>query len=84
MSPTCIIDTKRTNEDFQVMLQTTPARCAAHPLLISGGESEKRPISSGLKGSIVRKVAVDKTRSSLERNLVTINQKQDTWTSAVF
>ena len=30
---------------------------------------------TGLKGSIVRKVAVDKTRSSLERILVTIKQK---------
>ena len=30
---------------------------------------------TGLKGSIVRKVAVDKTRSSLERVLVTIKQK---------
>ncbi len=30
---------------------------------------------TGLKGSIVRKVAVDKTRSSLERLLVTIKQK---------
>jgi hypothetical protein len=28
-----------------------------------------------LKGSIVRKVAVDKTRSSLERVLVTIKEK---------
>jgi hypothetical protein len=31
----------------------------------------------GLKGSIVRKVAVDKSRSSLERVLVTIQQKLD-------
>ena len=30
---------------------------------------------TGLKGSIVRKVAVDKTRSSLERVLVTVKQK---------
>ena len=30
---------------------------------------------TGLKGSIVRKVAVDKTRSSLERVLVTIKQE---------
>jgi hypothetical protein len=30
---------------------------------------------TGLKGSIVRKVAVDKTRSSLERALVSIKQK---------
>jgi hypothetical protein len=30
---------------------------------------------TGLKGSIVRKVAVDKTRSSLERVLVTIKQQ---------
>ena len=30
---------------------------------------------TGLKGSVVRKVAVDKTRSSLERLLVTIKQK---------
>jgi len=29
---------------------------------------------TGLKGSIVRKVAVDKTRSSLERALATIKQ----------
>jgi hypothetical protein len=32
---------------------------------------------TGLKGSIVRKVAVDKSRSSLERVLVTIQQKLD-------
>ena len=30
---------------------------------------------TGLKGDIVRKVAVDKTRSSLERVLVTIKQE---------
>ena len=30
---------------------------------------------TGLKGSIVRKVAVNKTRSSMERALVTIKQK---------
>ena len=30
---------------------------------------------TGLKGSIVRKVAVDKTRSSLERVLMTVKQK---------
>ena len=30
---------------------------------------------TGLKGSIVRKVAVDKTRSSMERVLMTIKQK---------
>ncbi len=33
---------------------------------------------TGLKGSIVRKVAVDKTRSSLERALVSVKQKLDT------
>jgi hypothetical protein len=50
VSQTCIFDTKRTNDDFQVAPQTTPAplsdrrRCAALPLLISGGELEKGPI----------------------------------------
>ena len=34
---------------------------------------------TGLKGGIVRKVTVDKTRSSLERLLVTIKQKLE-WT----
>ena len=32
-------------------------------------------LGTGLKGSIVRKVAVDKTRSSLERVLATLKQK---------
>ncbi len=50
VSQTCIFDTKRSNDEFRVTLQTTPVplrdrcRCAAHPLLISG-EPEKRPIS---------------------------------------
>lgn len=35
---------------------------------------------TGLKGSIVRKVAVDKTRSSLERVLVSIKQKLESHT----
>jgi len=35
---------------------------------------------TGLKGGIVRKVAVDKTRSSLERTLVSIKQKLETET----
>lgn len=35
---------------------------------------------TGLKGGIVRKVAVDKTRSSLERTLVSIKQKLETKT----
>jgi hypothetical protein len=35
---------------------------------------------TGFKGGIVRKVAVDKTRSSLERALVTIKQKLETQT----
>ncbi|HZC34686.1 MAG TPA: hypothetical protein VE242_03685, partial [Chthoniobacterales bacterium] len=35
---------------------------------------------TGLKGSIVRKVAVDKTRSSLERSLVSIKQKLESQT----
>jgi hypothetical protein len=35
---------------------------------------------TGLKGGIVRKVAVDKTRSSLERTLVAIKQKLETQT----
>jgi hypothetical protein len=35
---------------------------------------------TGLKGGIVRKVAVDKTRSSLERALVTIKQRLETKT----
>jgi hypothetical protein len=35
---------------------------------------------TGLKGSIVRKVAVDKSRSSLERALVSIKQKLESQT----
>ena len=35
---------------------------------------------TGFKGSIVRKVAVDKTRSSLERALVSIKQKLESQT----
>jgi hypothetical protein len=35
---------------------------------------------TGLKGSLVRKVAVDKTRSSLERALATIKQRLETQT----
>ncbi len=35
---------------------------------------------TGLKGGIVRKVAVDKTRSSLERTLVSVKQKLETKT----
>jgi hypothetical protein len=35
---------------------------------------------TGLKGSIVRKVAVDKTRSSLERALASIKQKLESQT----
>ena len=52
VSRTRRFDTKRANEAFRVTFQTTPVplrdrcRCAALPLLISGGESEKRPISS--------------------------------------
>jgi hypothetical protein len=38
---------------------------------------------TGLKGGIVRKVAVDKTRSSLERLLVTIKQKLESQHSQV-
>ena len=51
VSRTRIFDTKRANADFRVTLQTTPVplrdrrRCAALPPLISGGESEKCPIS---------------------------------------
>ncbi|MCI0420296.1 MAG: CRTAC1 family protein, partial [Acidobacteria bacterium] len=51
VSQTCIFDTKHSNDEFRVTLQTTPVplrdrrRCAALPLLISGGEPEKRPIS---------------------------------------
>ena len=36
---------------------------------------------TGLKGGIVRKVAVDKTRSSLERALVSIKQKLEAQTN---
>jgi hypothetical protein len=36
---------------------------------------------TGLKGSLVRKVAVDKTRSSLERALATIKQRLETQTN---
>jgi hypothetical protein len=35
---------------------------------------------TGLKGSLVRKVAVDKTRSSLERALATIKQRLEAQT----
>ena len=72
-----------------------PARPASHPNLdaytqylsarfLIHQRFETGRGSLDLKGSIVRKVAADKTRSSLERNLVTIKQKQDTWTSAIF
>ena len=52
VSRTRIFDTKRSNDDFRVTFQTTPVpprdrcRCAALPLLISGGEPEKCPIST--------------------------------------
>jgi len=39
------------------------------------GKGSKQAGLTGLKGSIVRNVAVDKTRSSLERVLVTMKQK---------
>ena len=52
--------TRNANEGFRVTFQTTPVplrdrcRCAALPLLISGGEPEKRPISSLPSGDRVK------------------------------
>ena len=36
VSQTCIIDTKRTNEDFRVMFQTTPVPLCRSDLAVSG------------------------------------------------
>ncbi len=47
-----LLHTKRLNDDSRCIPQTTPVplrdrcRCAAHPLLISGGEPESRPTRS--------------------------------------
>jgi len=49
-----------------------PQRSGFYIITVKGS---KQAGLTGLKGSIVRKVAVDKTRSSLERVLVTIKQK---------
>jgi hypothetical protein len=49
-----------------------PQRSGFYIITVKGS---KQAGLTGLKGGIVRKVAVDKTRSSLERVLVTIKQK---------
>jgi hypothetical protein len=49
-----------------------PQRSGFYIITVKGS---KQAGLTGLKGSIVRKVAVGKTRSSLERVLVTIKQK---------
>ena len=49
-----------------------PQRSGFYIITVKGS---KQAGLTGLKGSIVRKVAIDKTRSSLERVLVTIKQK---------
>lgn len=62
---------------FQTALDLTVClRDAQRPgFYIITVKGSKQAGLTGLKGSIVRKVAVDKTRSSLERVLVTIKQK---------
>jgi hypothetical protein len=62
---------------FQTALDLTvcvkdPQRPGFYIITVKGS---KQAGLTGLKGSIVRKVAVDKTRSSLERVLMTIKQK---------
>ena len=62
---------------FQTALDLTvcvkdPERAGFYLITVKGS---KQAGLTGLKGSIVRKVAVDKTRSSLERVLGTIKQK---------
>lgn len=62
---------------FQTALDLTvcvkdPGRFGFYLITVKGS---KQAGLTGLKGSIVRKVAVDKTRSSLERVLMTIKQK---------
>ena len=56
----CAIDTQR------------PNKAGFYLITLKGSQQAGL---TGLKGSIVRKVAVDKTRSSLERALVSIKQK---------
>jgi hypothetical protein len=61
----------QTSLDLSVCIKD-PERSGFYIITVKGS---KQAGLTGLKGSIVRKVAVDKTRSSLERVLVTIKQK---------
>jgi len=57
--------------------QDNPARSGFYLITLKGSQQAGL---TGLKGSIVRKVAVDKTRSSLERALGAIKQKLESGT----
>jgi hypothetical protein len=65
--------------DLTVCVQATdaPGRHGFYLITIKGSQQAGL---TGLKGSIVRKVAVDKTRSSLERALASIKQKLESQT----
>lgn len=69
---------------FQTALDLTvcvkdPQRAGFYLITVKGS---KQAGLTGLKGGIVRKVAVDKTRSSLERVLVTIKEKLESQQSS--
>src|SRR3984885_13604779 len=66
--------------DLTVCLKDTGNSDRPGFLLITLKSSQQAGLT-GLKGGIVRKVAVDKTRSSLERALASIKQKLETPTS---
>lgn len=65
--------------DLTVCVKDTERPGHAGFYLITMKGSEQAGLT-GLKGSIVRKIAVDKTRSSLERALVSIKQKLESQT----
>jgi hypothetical protein len=60
-----------------VLDQTNPERPGFYLITLKGSQQAGL---TGLKGGIVRKVAVDKTRSSLERALEAIKQRLETQT----
>jgi len=62
--------------DLTVCVKDTDAHGSGFYLITLKGSQQAG--LTGLKGGIVRKVAVDKTRSALERTLVSVKQKLET------
>ena len=66
----------KTALDLTVCVKDTDAHGGGFYLITLKGSQQAG--LTGLKGGIVRKVAVDKTRSALERTLVSVKQKLET------